>query len=122
MAWLASQVHALGLKVGGKTGYFSDMRRLLHEPKNVAPTPLLQFGLYTSVGPETVRLCAARGAVLVVAGMRTSPQRTLPPPHRLYPQCSSGNRTHPIPGSYGHYEHDALTFAAWGVDEVTLDW
>ena len=25
-------------------------------------------------------------------------------------------------GSYGHYSHDAATFAAWGVDYLKLDW
>lgn len=36
--------------------------------------------------------------------------------------CSSGGRSHPIPGSKGHYELDARTFAKWGVDYVKLDW
>jgi alpha-galactosidase len=29
-----------------------------------------------------------------------------------------GNR----PGSYGHYQQDANTFAAWGIDYVKMDW
>ncbi|XP_062518978.1 uncharacterized protein LOC134194089 isoform X2 [Corticium candelabrum] len=36
--------------------------------------------------------------------------------------CSSGGRDEPIPGSYGHYEQDAKTFANWGVDYVKIDW
>ena len=36
--------------------------------------------------------------------------------------CSSGGRSHPIPGSKGHYELDAKTFADWGVDYVKFDW
>jgi len=36
--------------------------------------------------------------------------------------CSSGGRSYPIPGSYGHYEQDANTFASWGVDLVKMDW
>ncbi len=28
--------------------------------------------------------------------------------------CSQGGRPHPIPGSFGHYEQDAATFAKWG--------
>ena len=28
----------------------------------------------------------------------------------------------PIPGSKGHYELDAKTFAEWEVDYVKLDW
>ncbi|XP_065845536.1 uncharacterized protein [Oscarella lobularis] len=36
--------------------------------------------------------------------------------------CSSGERPKPIPGSYGHYEQDAQTFADWGVDYVKIDW
>eukprot|EP01116_Phalansterium_solitarium_P022797 TRINITY_DN7661_c2_g1_i1.p1 TRINITY_DN7661_c2_g1~~TRINITY_DN7661_c2_g1_i1.p1 ORF type:complete len:439 (+),score=160.98 TRINITY_DN7661_c2_g1_i1:1132-2448(+) len=36
--------------------------------------------------------------------------------------CSSGGRPDPIPGSYGHYDQDAATFASWGVDYVKLDW
>mmetsp|Transcript_4138 Transcript_4138/g.4548 ORF Transcript_4138/g.4548 Transcript_4138/m.4548 type:complete len:416 (-) Transcript_4138:105-1352(-) len=36
--------------------------------------------------------------------------------------CSSGGRPEPIPGSYGHYESDAATFAKWDVDYVKLDW
>lgn len=26
------------------------------------------------------------------------------------------------PGSYGHYEQDAKTWASWGVDFVKMDW
>ena len=36
--------------------------------------------------------------------------------------CSSGGRKYPIPGSEGHYDLDAKTFAAWQVDYVKLDW
>eukprot|EP01124_Arcella_intermedia_P024789 TRINITY_DN4263_c0_g1_i1.p1 TRINITY_DN4263_c0_g1~~TRINITY_DN4263_c0_g1_i1.p1 ORF type:complete len:398 (-),score=70.60 TRINITY_DN4263_c0_g1_i1:48-1241(-) len=36
--------------------------------------------------------------------------------------CSSGGRDHKIPGSYGHYEQDAKTYASWGVDFVKVDW
>eukprot|EP01120_Amphizonella_sp_Union-15-10_P007669 TRINITY_DN2618_c0_g1_i1.p1 TRINITY_DN2618_c0_g1~~TRINITY_DN2618_c0_g1_i1.p1 ORF type:complete len:428 (-),score=90.71 TRINITY_DN2618_c0_g1_i1:96-1316(-) len=36
--------------------------------------------------------------------------------------CSHGERPLPIPGSYGHYKEDALTFAKWDVDYVKLDW
>ncbi len=36
--------------------------------------------------------------------------------------CSSGGRSYSIPGSYGHYEQDAATFASWGVDLVKMDW
>jgi len=36
--------------------------------------------------------------------------------------CSTGGRPHPIPGSYGHYEQDAKTYASWGVDYVKMDW
>jgi alpha-galactosidase len=36
--------------------------------------------------------------------------------------CSSGERPYRIPGSYGHYEQDAATFASWGVDWVKMDW
>eukprot|EP01084_Bolivina_argentea_P003389 6352_1 len=37
--------------------------------------------------------------------------------------CSGGQRTncHP-PGSFGHYQQDAQTFAEWEVDYVKLDW
>jgi len=31
-------------------------------------------------------------------------------------------RDHSIPGSYGHYVQDALTFASWGMDYVKMDW
>ena len=27
-----------------------------------------------------------------------------------------------ITGSYGHYEQDANTYAAWGMDFVKMDW
>ena len=30
--------------------------------------------------------------------------------------CSRGERDHEIPGSYGHYEQDAQTYADWGVE------
>lgn len=36
--------------------------------------------------------------------------------------CSSGGRSYRIPGSYGHYEQDAMTFASWGVDLLKMDW
>ena len=36
--------------------------------------------------------------------------------------CSSGGRSHPIPGSRGHYEIDAKAFASWNVDYVKFDW
>ncbi|XP_065911762.1 uncharacterized protein [Dysidea avara] len=36
--------------------------------------------------------------------------------------CSSGERPYKIPGSYGHYEQDAFTYAKWGVDYVKMDW
>jgi len=36
--------------------------------------------------------------------------------------CSSGGRDHKIPGSFGHYQQDATTFASWGVDFVKMDW
>lgn len=36
--------------------------------------------------------------------------------------CSSGGRSHPIPGSRDHYALDAETFAAWGVDYIKFDW
>lgn len=36
--------------------------------------------------------------------------------------CNHGERPKPIPGSYGHYEADAKTFASWNVDYVKLDW
>jgi alpha-galactosidase len=35
--------------------------------------------------------------------------------------CNSGGRPYKIPGAYGHYAQDALTFASWGVDGVKLD-
>ena len=35
--------------------------------------------------------------------------------------CSTGGRSHKIPGSYGHYEQDAHTFASWGIDFVKAD-
>lgn len=36
--------------------------------------------------------------------------------------CSQGGRPHRIPGSFGHYEQDARTYAAWGVDMIKMDW
>lgn len=36
--------------------------------------------------------------------------------------CSQGGRPLPIPGSFGHYQQDASTFASWGVDYVKIDW
>jgi len=36
--------------------------------------------------------------------------------------CSSGERPYKIPGSYGHYEQDAQTYASWGMDFVKMDW
>jgi len=36
--------------------------------------------------------------------------------------CSSGGRKGFVPGSVGHFEQDAQTFADWGVDYVKLDW
>eukprot|EP01116_Phalansterium_solitarium_P022260 TRINITY_DN7289_c0_g1_i1.p1 TRINITY_DN7289_c0_g1~~TRINITY_DN7289_c0_g1_i1.p1 ORF type:complete len:410 (-),score=-64.28 TRINITY_DN7289_c0_g1_i1:80-1309(-) len=36
--------------------------------------------------------------------------------------CSSGGRNHSIPGSYGHYQQDANTYASWGMDLVKMDW
>lgn len=36
--------------------------------------------------------------------------------------CSSGGRPYPIPGSRGHYDLDAKTFASWKVDYVKFDW
>ena len=36
--------------------------------------------------------------------------------------CSSGGRQGYVPGSVGHFEQDARTFAEWGVDYVKLDW
>lgn len=36
--------------------------------------------------------------------------------------CQSGGRDHRIPGSYGHYEQDAKTYAEWGVEYVKMDW
>lgn len=35
--------------------------------------------------------------------------------------CSEGGRPHKIPGSYGHYQQDASTFASWGIDFVKAD-
>jgi alpha-galactosidase len=26
------------------------------------------------------------------------------------------------PGSYGHYQQDANTFASWGIDYIKMDW
>eukprot|EP00117_Sycon_ciliatum_P025328 scpid76498/ scgid21046/ Alpha-galactosidase; Alpha-D-galactoside galactohydrolase; Melibiase len=36
--------------------------------------------------------------------------------------CSTGTRDHKIPGSYGHYEQDANTYASWNVEYVKMDW
>jgi alpha-galactosidase len=36
--------------------------------------------------------------------------------------CSSGGRDHKIPGSFGHYQQDANSYASWGVDFVKMDW
>lgn len=36
--------------------------------------------------------------------------------------CSNGERPYKIPGSYGHYEQDAQTYADWGMDFVKMDW
>ncbi len=36
--------------------------------------------------------------------------------------CSNGGRSVRIPGSRGHYELDAKTFAEWDVDFVKFDW
>jgi alpha-galactosidase len=36
--------------------------------------------------------------------------------------CSDGERNMSIPGSYGHYDQDAKTYAAWGMDFVKMDW
>jgi len=36
--------------------------------------------------------------------------------------CSSGQRPYKIPGSYGHYQQDANTYASWGMDYVKMDW
>eukprot|EP00051_Salpingoeca_urceolata_P029057 m.488829 g.488829 ORF g.488829 m.488829 type:complete len:429 (+) comp26109_c0_seq1:56-1342(+) len=36
--------------------------------------------------------------------------------------CSSGGRPFRIPGSEGHYQQDANSFAAWGIDYVKMDW
>ncbi|XP_065190875.1 uncharacterized protein LOC135821804 [Sycon ciliatum] len=36
--------------------------------------------------------------------------------------CSTGTRLHRIPGSYGHYEQDAKTYASWNVEYVKMDW
>jgi len=36
--------------------------------------------------------------------------------------CSSGGRPITVPGSRGHYDVDAQTFADWRVDYVKLDW
>jgi len=33
-------------------------------------------------------------------------------------QTCVGNR----PGSYGHYQQDANTYASWGIDYVKMDW
>jgi alpha-galactosidase len=36
--------------------------------------------------------------------------------------CSSGGRPFKVPGSRGHYDEDAKSFASWGVDYVKFDW
>eukprot|EP01084_Bolivina_argentea_P002915 5434_1 len=36
--------------------------------------------------------------------------------------CNPGARPCIVPGSYGHYEDDAKTFASWEVDYIKLDW
>eukprot|EP00039_Didymoeca_costata_P014081 m.223034 g.223034 ORF g.223034 m.223034 type:complete len:174 (+) comp15941_c0_seq15:321-842(+) len=36
--------------------------------------------------------------------------------------CNSGGRPYKIPGSEGHYQQDADTFARWGIDFVKIDW
>eukprot|EP00055_Hartaetosiga_balthica_P000470 m.136656 g.136656 ORF g.136656 m.136656 type:complete len:423 (-) comp10805_c0_seq1:58-1326(-) len=36
--------------------------------------------------------------------------------------CNSGGRPSKIPGSFGHYDADAKTFASWGMDYVKVDW
>ncbi|ETO10756.1 hypothetical protein RFI_26621, partial [Reticulomyxa filosa] len=36
--------------------------------------------------------------------------------------CSSGRRVLKPPGSYGHYQQDANTFAEWEVDYVKISW
>ncbi|KAJ9461397.1 Alpha-galactosidase [Diplonema papillatum] len=36
--------------------------------------------------------------------------------------CSNGGRGGVVPGSEGHYQRDADTFAAWAVDYVKVDW
>ena len=34
--------------------------------------------------------------------------------------CSQGGRPYPIPGSYGPYQQDADTYAAWGLDSLKM--
>jgi alpha-galactosidase len=36
--------------------------------------------------------------------------------------CEHSGFNQNIPGSFGHYEQDAATFASWGVDMVKVDW
>jgi alpha-galactosidase len=36
--------------------------------------------------------------------------------------CNKGQRSHDIPGSYGHYQQDANSYASWGVEFVKMDW
>jgi len=36
--------------------------------------------------------------------------------------CSPGGRDHKIPGSFGHYDQDAQSYASWDVDFVKMDW
>ena len=40
----------------------------------------------------------------------------------IYTSAGLENCAHSSAGSYGHYQHDAATFAAWGVDFLKLDW
>ena len=40
----------------------------------------------------------------------------------IYTSAGLFNCAHTSAGSYGHYQRDAATFAAWGVDYVKFDW
>ena len=40
----------------------------------------------------------------------------------IYTSAGFRNCANTSAGSFGHYAHDAATFAAWGVDYVKLDW
>lgn len=40
----------------------------------------------------------------------------------IYTSAGLFNCAHTSAGSYGHYQQDAATFAAWGVDYVKFDW